>query len=69
MRKQPQSKFEKLFAGLKIIMQHQPAAKIKGSVTLGDPNSPFITEGMKRHLVGLGFEVDGEHFVFKVDEE
>ena len=69
MRKQPQSKFEKLVAGLMIIIQHQPAAKIKGSVTLGDPNSSFITEGMKSHLRGLGFETDGEYFVFKVDED
>ena len=68
MRKQPQSKFEKLFAGLKIIIQHQPAAEIKGSVILGNPNDKFITEGMKRHLQGLGFQTDGEHFVFKVDE-
>jgi hypothetical protein len=68
MRKQPQSKFEKLFAGLKVIIQHQPAAEIKGTVALGNPNDKFITEGMKQHLRGLGFDTDGEHFIFKVDE-
>ena len=67
MRKQPQSKFEKLFAGLKIIIQHQPAAEIKGAVILGDTNDRFLTEGMKRHLEGLGFKTDGDNFVFKAD--
>jgi hypothetical protein len=68
MRKTPQSKFEKLFAGLKILIQFQPAADIKNSVVLGNPNDPHLSEAMKQHLRNLGFKTDGEHFVFKVDE-
>jgi hypothetical protein len=71
MIKTPQSQFEKLLAGLTAMKPVQPAAKLRiegNKLLVGSTDDPFVTEGMKIHLVGLGFEVDEntKQFAFRI---
>jgi hypothetical protein len=70
--RQPQSKFEKFFAGLEKLLVLQPAATmtIRGTkFCIGDAEDPFISQGAKDFLKGLGFFVEAGSFCFKVHEE
>jgi len=72
MKKQPQSKFEKLSAGLKMLMIHQPAARMQadgGYFYIGDVEDPYLSRGAKDYLTGLGFSIAQGQFRFKVNDE
>lgn len=73
--KQPTSKFEKFLLGLKVIVQAQPGASmdftVDGKFLVGHATDPFLSEGMKQYLLGLGFSIDDkkEMFAFLVKNE
>lgn len=58
MRKTPQSRFEKLYAGMKLLMQYQPAAQVdakEGMILFGNADDPHIPKGARDYLGKLGF--------------
>lgn len=74
MRRTPQSRFEKLFAGMKLLMQYQPAANVDakdGVILLGRTDDENIPNGARMHLQGLGFKTEDSSgfFVFPVQRE
>ena len=58
MRKTPQSRFEKLHAGMKLLMQYQPAAVLdvcSEGLMMGTEEDPHLPRGAKEFLFKLGF--------------
>lgn len=65
--RQPTSKLEKLFEGLRIIKQFQPAAPLApctNGLYVGDITDKHITAGAREYLKGLGFLEDEERAMF-----
>jgi hypothetical protein len=74
MRRTPQSRFEKLHAGMKLLMQYQPAAPMdakNGKILIGNVKDENFPNGARGFLKGLGFIVDDPSgfFVFPVQAE
>lgn len=65
--RQPTSKLEKFYEGLRIIKQHQPAASLaaaEGKLFVGNTEDVHISPGAREYLKGLGFTEDKDRMMF-----
>lgn len=66
-KKEPTSRMEKFVAGLQIIINHQPGAKMllaKDRFLVGHTRDDFLPVSMINHLKGIGWEVDSARNMF-----